>query len=344
MHGRYGCITCHGGTGGSDDKETAHEGIVREPDSEEACGDCHSDQVATDGQSLHTNLNGYTTALAARSEPGLMEQIDTMRENHCDSCHTTCGQCHVSRPTNLGGGLVAGHTFKEVPPMNLTCTGCHGSRIENEYKGKNEGIKADVHWVKGGMPCFTCHTADEMHGAMGEFDHRYDGPPTPGCQDTDCHPDVAPGDGIQQHTEGHFEDMSCQVCHSAAYKQCYGCHVAQEDGVPFYQIEPSVMDFKIGLNPLQNPDRPWKYVPVRHVPVDRDSFEYYGENLLPNYDALPTWKYATPHNIQRITPQNESCGACHGNAEFFLTADDVTPDEMEANKDVIVEELPFSMP
>ncbi len=23
--------------------------------------------------------------------------------------------------------------------MNLTCTGCHGSRIENEYKGKNEG-------------------------------------------------------------------------------------------------------------------------------------------------------------------------------------------------------------
>jgi hypothetical protein len=27
-----------------------------------------------------------------------------------------------------------------------------------------------------------------------------------------------------------------------------------------------------------------------------------------------------------------------------LTADDVTPDELEANKDVIVEELPFSMP
>jgi thiosulfate/3-mercaptopyruvate sulfurtransferase len=104
------------------------------------------------------------------------------------------------------------------------------------------------------------------------------------------------------------------------------------------------MMFKIGRNPLQGEDRPWTYVPVRHVPIDPDSFEYYGQNLLPNFDALPTWKYATPHNIQRITPQNETCGSCHGNAEFFLTADDVAPDELEANKDVIVEELPFPMP
>jgi len=344
MHGRYGCITCHGGTGGNENKEAAHEGIVREPDSGKACGDCHVDQVSTDGQSLHTNLNGYTTALAARSGPEQMAQLEVMRENHCDNCHTTCGQCHVSRPTNLGGGLVAGHTFKEIPPMNLTCTGCHGSRIENEYKGKNEGVKADVHWVKAGLPCFGCHTADEMHGALGEFEHRYDGPPTPGCQDADCHPTVAPGDGIQQHTEGHLADMSCQVCHSTTYKQCYGCHVGVEDGTAYFKIEPSEMSFKIGLNPIQSPDRPWKYVTVRHVPVDRDSFDYYGENLLPNYDALPTWKYATPHNIQRITPQNESCNTCHGNADFFLTADDVAPDEQEANKDVIVEELPFSMP
>jgi thiosulfate/3-mercaptopyruvate sulfurtransferase len=80
------------------------------------------------------------------------------------------------------------------------------------------------------------------------------------------------------------------------------------------------------------------------VPIDRDSFSYYGEDLLPNFDSLPTWKYATPHNIQRITPQNESCNACHGNDEIFLTADDVGPDELEANRDVIVEELPFSMP
>jgi thiosulfate/3-mercaptopyruvate sulfurtransferase len=344
IHGRYGCITCHGGTGGADDLETAHKGLVREPASAEACGNCHADQVAAEPQSLHSNLAGYDAVLAARGAPDNMAQLEEMRGNHCDNCHTTCGQCHVSRPTNLGGGLVADHAFKKIPPMNLTCTGCHGSRIENEYKGKNQGVKADVHWIKGGMPCFSCHSADEMHGATGQFNHRYDGPPAPGCQESDCHPAVAPGDGIMQHTESHFEAMSCQACHSTTYKNCYSCHVGLEDGTAFFKTEPSEMMFKIGRNPLQSPDRPWMYVPLRHVPIDRDSFSYYGQDLLPNFDEVPTWKYATPHNIQRITPQNETCGACHGSPEFFLTADDVDADELEANRDVIVQELPFPMP
>lgn len=344
VHGRYGCIVCHGGVSGVDDKEAAHEGLVRDPDSAEVCGNCHPDQVATDGSSLHSNLAGYTTVLEARSAPEKMAQLDVMMENHCEKCHTSCGQCHVSRPTNLGGGLLEGHQFKQIPPMNLTCTGCHGSRIESEYKGKNEGVKADVHWIQGGMSCFECHSADEMHGALGEFQYRYDGPPMPSCQDADCHPNVAVGDGIPQHTEFHFEAMSCQVCHSTSYKNCFGCHVGQEDGTAYFRTEPSEMMFKIGRNPLQSDDRPWLYVPVRHVPVDRESFSYYGETLLPNFEALPTWKYATPHNIQRITPQNETCGSCHGNAELFLMAEDVAPDELEANKDVIVEELPFPIP
>jgi thiosulfate/3-mercaptopyruvate sulfurtransferase len=344
VHGRYGCIACHGGTSGASGKEGAHEGMVIDPTSAEVCGACHPDQVAAEADSLHYNLDGYSTVLAARSTPDKATQLQVMRDNHCDTCHTTCGQCHVSRPTNLGGGLVDGHLFKGLPPMNLTCTGCHGSRIENEYKGKNEGVKADVHWIQGGMPCFDCHTADEMHGATGESTSRYDGPPSPGCQDEGCHDSVAPGDGIQQHTEFHFETMSCQVCHSTTYKNCYSCHVGMEDGTAYYKIEPSEMMFKIGRNPLQSEDRPWTYVPLRHVPIEPDSFDYYGQNLLPNFDALPTWKYATPHNIQRITPQNEECGSCHGNAEIFLTADDVAPDELEANKDVIVEELPFPMP
>jgi thiosulfate/3-mercaptopyruvate sulfurtransferase len=344
VHGRYGCITCHGGTGDMDEKEAAHEGLVRAPASAEACGDCHPDQVTTEHGSLHYNLAGYETALAARSAPEKMAQLDVMMGNHCEDCHTTCGQCHVSRPTNLGGGLVAGHNFKQIPPMNLTCTGCHGSRINDEYKGKNEAVPADVHYIQGGMPCFACHSGDEMHGALGEFEHRYDDQPTPSCQQEDCHPDVAAGDGIQQHTEFHFEALSCQACHSTTYKNCYGCHVAIEDGTPYFKTEPSEMLFKLGRNPLQDEERPWEYVPVRHVPIDRDSFSYYGENLLPNFDALPTWKYTTPHNIQRITPQNETCGSCHGNTEFFLTAEDVAADEIEANKDIIVEELPFAMP
>ena len=45
-------------------------------------------------------------------------------------------------------------------------------------------------------------------------------------------------------------------------------------------------------------------------------------------------------NIQRITSQNQECNNCHGQAELFLTADDVLPDELEANSAVIVTEIP----
>ena len=59
-----------------------------------------------------------------------------------------------------------------------------------------------------------------------------------------------------------------------------------------------------------------------------------------NFDALPTWAYATPHNIQLQTPQNESCDACHGNPDIFLTADKVSESELSANQQVIVSRVP----
>ena len=190
------------------------------------------------------------------------------------------------------------------------------------------------------MQCTDCHVAPDFHGTEEEHVHRYDGRLDPTCEALGCHPDVAEDDGIEQHGDSHLKKLSCQVCHSAAYKNCYGCHVGVDDGVPGFTLESAQLAFKIGRNPIQGRYRPWKYVPVRHVPVARDSFSDYGENLLPNFDALPTWKYATPHTIQRITPQNESCNACHGNADVFLTAGDVAPEELNANRRVIVEEIP----
>jgi hypothetical protein len=341
MHGRYGCIACHSGTGDARSKEAAHEGMTFEPSAAGVCGACHAEEVAADQSSLHTNLTGYQTVLFTRSSPEKTTQVETMMSNHCAPCHTaTCGQCHVSRPTRLGGGLVAGHLFKNTPLINLTCAGCHGSRIENEYKGHNGTVPGDVHWAQGEMLCFDCHGADEFHGMREEFVHRYDGRPVPSCQAESCHADVAEDDGIEQHGDSHLKALSCQACHSTSYRNCYNCHVGMQDGVAYFEVDPPELAFKIGRNPLQDRYRPWKYVPVRHVPLARDSFDYYGSDLLPNFDALPTWKYTTPHNIQRITPQTRSCNACHGNAEFFLTAANVAPDEQMANRRVIVEEVP----
>jgi len=345
-HARLGCIACHGGTGGTDDMEAAHEGMVRDPDPEQTCELCHAEITQAHVESLHYDLQGYLTVLAERSDDEHWPQLMEAYDDQCTSCHASCGQCHVSRPTSADGGLISGHAFREIPPMNLTCTGCHGSRIEDEYKGRNEREEggrypADVHYNPGGMACFACHSADEMHGTLGDFDHRYDGPATPSCTGEGCHEDVAPGDGIEQHDEVHLDRLACQVCHSVDYKNCYNCHVQlSEDGVPFFRTDPSQMMFRIGRNPIRSAERPWDYVLLRHVPVARDTFSYYGEDLLSNFDARPTWTYATPHNIQRQTPQNSSCDACHGNAGIFLTPDDVNPDELEANRNVIVYEVP----
>jgi len=341
VHGSASCIDCHGGQQ-DPDKETAHTGMVADPSADsKACAGCHAEQAETAATSLHTTLAGYWTVLDARSAPENHPKIEEAFNNHCSSCHTTCGDCHISQPNSVGGGLLNGHVIEKTPPMTRTCTACHGSRVGAEYLGKHEEIPGDVHFRVGRMNCVSCHTGAEMHASPeGSDTHRYAGDQVPACKD--CHAKVgASDDAVQQHTL-HQDKLSCQVCHSVQYTSCDGCHVAVSEttGNPFFKTEGDYLTFFIGLNPIQNEDRPYQYVPVRHIPIAPTNFDFYGENLLPNFNSLPTWKYATPHNIQRKTPQNASCEKCHGNAEIFLTADKVKQEELEANQPVIVPKVP----
>ena len=211
-----------------------------------------------------------------------------------------------------------------------------------EYLGENEGVPADVHWTQETMTCTKCHST-ELHGSGEVTETRYQNSATAQCED--CHEDVwTDTAGNPQHAQ-HIGDLSCQVCHSVEYKGCYNCHVAvSEEGTCYFTTDPSEMQFKIGRNPLRSPERPYKYVVLRHIPANPDLFASYGDNLFSNFDALPTWKYATPHNIQLHTPQNASCDSCHGHAELFLMEQDVSPAEREANRGVIVPQIPGALP
>ncbi len=344
VHNTQNCIGCHGGVAGEEDMEAAHEGVVRDPltdpDLDNSCRICHTETGQLAETSLHRNLHGYHTALEARgadmSDPAMEEAFG----NHCSECHTTCGQCHISRPTALDGGLLKEHQVKKIASMKDTCMGCHGARVANEYQGKNEGVEGSVHWVEGGMSCFECHEISHYHGDGTEYAHRYEG--EPGVKCLKCHKDSDPEQSdVPEHTI-HGDEVPCEVCHvSGPYKSCYNCHVALDDNdLPYYKTDESKLTFKIGRNPIQSEDRPWDYVLLRHVPVARDTFAFYEGYELPEFDNAPTWKYATPHNIQRVTPQNQSCDSCHGNEDLFLTANDVAAEEMEANADVIVQEVP----
>ncbi len=261
-----------------------------------------------------------------------------MVDADCAKCHTSCGQCHISRPNAVRGGLVSGHMFKNPPNQTENCTACHGSRIGEEFRGSHDGIPADAHYNMG-MNCFSCHTADEIHGTGETPPHRYDVENGPKCET--CHPDVLTDTQNSQHSI-HTDDVQCQVCHSVSYKTCYNCHVGS--GLQ----DPSRLDFRIGLNYERDDLHPWKYIVVRHIPIAPDSYEEYGIDM-PHYASFPTWEMATPHNIRKNTPQNESCGACHGNEDIFLTPAYIDSliaeglmhtEEIEANADVVVEQLP----
>jgi thiosulfate/3-mercaptopyruvate sulfurtransferase len=239
--------------------------------------------------------------------------------------------------------------------MTRSCTACHGSRVGNEYLGKNEELPGDVHFRDGRMNCVDCHKSHEMHGRPSDCaschtgpelaqvppaDHRYASIQMPSCES--CHPNVIAGqDGIPMHQE-HGSDLTCQVCHSIAYTSCDSCHVAlsEKSGAPYFETAATYLTLLIGRNTLESYTRPYDFVLVRHIPASPEAFSFYGENLLPNFNASPTWMYATPHNIQTKTPQAESCNACHGNPDLFLTADKVYPEELEANRGVIVEQIP----
>jgi hypothetical protein len=57
---------------------------------------------------------------------------------------------------SVGGGFIQRASFEKTPPMTRTCTACHGSRVGNEYLGKNEDIPGDVHFRQGRMNCVAC--------------------------------------------------------------------------------------------------------------------------------------------------------------------------------------------
>ena len=356
IHGLNGCTGCHGGTQ-SPDKETAHQGIVANPskDPQAVCGKCHPDVVANDHFNLHSQLTGIQERVLERSLPANHDGLEVALASNCSSCHATCGECHVSQPVVMGGGLVNGHVFNRKPSMEQNCVACHFSRAGSEFLGQNNGEPADLHLTQGNMTCASCHNGHDTHGEPEECQschkgpvdtqlpaeqHRYQGIQAPRCES--CHPSVATAQDDNLFHKQHGAKLSCQVCHSVSYTNCDGCHTGTDakTGKPTFDLEKSYFTFLIGKNPQETYDRPYEYVPLRHVPVARDTFSTFGKNLLSNFDKVETWTYATPHNIQLRTPQTATCNTCHGNPALFLTADKIAEDELKANKNVLVDSLP----
>jgi hypothetical protein len=340
-HSKFACTYCHGGDYQTEDKVKAHAGLIADPSADMAnsrCVLCHESTITKHKQSIHFNQTGYFTSYTMRSGKAPDQAYMNMFNKACATCHTTCGQCHISQPKSVKGGLLDGHVFKKTPNVIKNCTACHGSRVGEEFKGDRSGYKADVHYLKG-MNCVNCHDGEEMHASNGP--HRYETESNHiACRD--CHSDyLTSSDKVIYHNV-HQNKVQCQVCHSQAYKNCYQCHVGKGTQ------KPSQIDFRIGKNPRKGERFPYEYVLLRHIPIVPETYQS-AELSLPNYTAYPTWELTTPHNIQRKTPQTDGCNNCHTNKDVFLTQEHIDslitagfmiPDEIEANKDVITEVIP----
>jgi hypothetical protein len=345
-HGKIKCVACHGGDETSDDKDGAHQNIIVLPSDNEAtfCSSCHEGISNNYSVSLHKKQQGYLKRIENRLGYSIENDATLMGhfDKECGKCHVSCGQCHVSRPVSVKGGFISGHNFGE-PTRDNNCVACHGSRVGAEYMGQNESYYADAHRYKpGGAKCTFCHSGDEMHSSGAEFDYRYLDTDMPRCEY--CHDEKKDANIYHQK---HWADqdnpsLSCHVCHSQPYKNCDGCHTGGS-GI----TGSSYFKFKIAKNKfnLESVNRVYDYVTVRHIPIAPDTYASWGIADLPNFDSEPTWKYTTPHNIQKWTAQTDTtgtygkCGAnCHDSREYYLMNSDLLDYEIEANKSIIMDD------
>ncbi len=341
--GEIACHDCHGGDPKDPDWQTAHNGMVKDPtfpDADKACGECHEEIVSMAKNSLHYTLAPFGRIIKARAnkkdKKGLAK-ICRAKEKHCSHCHSSCGQCHVSRPDYVDGGFLDKHNFQKTPPMETTCAACHGGRVYEEFIGLKKEYAADVHYESEKMACTACHTAKEMHADAIGVNNRFDIPERPNC--LNCHKEVISARPKTRSHMIHKDKVACQVCHAQANKNCFSCHVGIDNkGLPYFKCKETKILFKIGLNSQKSKDRPYDYVVLRHSPADPGLFDFYVKNGLSDFNTLPTWKLETPHNILRITPQNKECNNCHGKASLFLNNDDMAEWEQKANAGVIVPE------
>lgn len=348
IHGKLGCVTCHNGVDHTADKDLAHSGdFISHPsqDAESKCGNCHPSIFNRAHNSIHAQGWGQKNMVVSRAGLDSFNQLSEMMKEgyttNCGKCHASCGDCHINRPIAGGGGLYNGHKFNKTPDMRDHCTTCHVSRGGHAYYGIAPGTVPDIHLTGAGYTCLDCHTTNEIHGDGEEYNQRYKMPLLPKCEN--CHTNLA--DANEYHT-AHLNTFNCQTCHSQDYNNCGSCHIGSTEGARIH----SHQDFHIGMNPIPE-TKPYKYALLRQSLSAPDSWQDYGIANLENFSVAPTYKYTTPHNIQRWTTRTEveegkPCyDACHiikeedvyRNIELYLFRSDLEDWEVDADVNIVVD-------
>ena len=355
-HYAMGCVTCHNGDNTTLDKNAAHaNNFISHPSLfyEEKCGSCHSQITDNFTTSIHHGT-GQKRKVTIRSGLSGPEDFDQLPEHqiegynrNCATCHGTCGNCHIVRPDAAGGGLSNGHAFTKTPDMLNICVSCHTSRGGHAYLGVAVGTQPDVHLTNNQYTCLNCHSGAELHGDGNPVEQRYAYTELPKCEN--CHTNIA---SANNYHSMHYDDFNCQVCHSQDYNNCGQCHINFDESKSGAGAQiPAYLGFKIAKNPIPDVKTDFNFVLVRRTLAAPENWDAYQVDAYPNFDALPTYNFTTPHNILRWTERTQvsegaSCSAnCHIrneggiliNKELYLFQEDLLDWEMDATKGITVD-------
>jgi len=345
-HASRSCVDCHNGVAAANTSEAAHtNGWIADPtaDGGTTCAGsgCHDAAMVEEFKnSLHYTVSGINNGLCERLKdtPDAQATFDTQFPR-CNSCHATCGQCHVSKPNTAGSGLLKGHKFVKSPDTKETCSPCH-------HTSGPLYMRSDTHYLDQKMECIACHTdSTEFHGRavadmpdtivhtdgsgkIIDLSATNIGPKSePDMKSgivkvtcAKCHASETAAHGTTAFD--HSSELDCYACHASVYPNCTGCH----SGKVGLTEDKAV----IGLSEPGNPDS--KLTTLVHNPPATDM---YGPNspVVIDLEATSTksfWGSYSAHSVQRTPLVRDGattmCENCHdgGRGEIFLTNDDLT--------------------
>jgi hypothetical protein len=215
LHGRLGCVTCHGGIGTTQNIDAAHQGLVPNPsthqEADSYCLPCHHD--------LRTEIPEHNIQPPhERILWGIHEDEEVCA---CSNCHgpVAHGEQPIRTHEFLASYCIDCHEEQNVPAERHKCSGCH----------------VGPHDLAEAMDCETCHLSTETwsRARLAVHPMEIEG----GHAELEC---------FECHIEPNFRNVSgfvCSDCHTKPHEfggdECARCHV---DGGPWSEMDEEGLD------------------------------------------------------------------------------------------------------
>lgn len=245
VHGRLGCVTCHRGTEGTEDADTAHIGLIIDP-ALHLCLLCHrnmpdefpEDRLRTPhGKMVHSPMEDVT---CSDCHGGIGHGFDPVSgEVICPM--SVCLNCHEERnlDTQLKDCIVC-HIGPHDVDLTLNCSYCHTStETWSEYHIVEHPVELVGRHAEAW--CFRCHEWPNFRGlnyACSDC-HKPATEPHFGEVCEDCHTPTSFKDANlppQLHPVplvGAHQRANCDVCHTEGQQVpeyvCTNCHRSPEN-------------------------------------------------------------------------------------------------------------------